>query len=128
MLGLQHDIFLPLRLKGEKKAASKDAPPTTCPSLVRRVKAVGLRPRLVMSTPAVDFMDRVVSRDPSRRVPFSEELTFTNSDTTGVTWMLNDEVLSLPPMLAPQCPFLSHPCTPPPPAPPSSPREIFAHL
>ena len=29
----------------------------------------------------VDFEDRVVSRDPSRRVPFSSELTFTNSHT-----------------------------------------------
>mmetsp|Transcript_8375 Transcript_8375/g.10006 ORF Transcript_8375/g.10006 Transcript_8375/m.10006 type:complete len:2211 (+) Transcript_8375:271-6903(+) len=67
--------------------------PDGYPLLSRKVVAKGLRPRLIMSTAIVDFGDRVVSRDPNRRVPFSSEVSFNNSSSTGVTWMLDDKML-----------------------------------
>lgn len=100
---MEHDFILPLKLKGEKKGTSPrngsdskgaaSEKPSSCMTLVRSVRGLGMRPRLVMSTGCVDFKDRIVATDPSRRTPFSTELTFTNSSTTGVAWGLNDEVL-----------------------------------
>ena len=57
------------------------------------MRGVGLRPKIVMSKTVVDFEDRVVPRDPSRRVPFSDEVTFTNHHLAGITWSLDDSCL-----------------------------------
>ena len=68
-------------LVGNADPASSPRPPTSA------------RPKIVMSKTVVDFEDRVVPRDPSRRVPFSDEVTFTNHHLAGLTWSLDDACL-----------------------------------
>ena len=77
------DFELPLAFQ-----ASADAS-----RLRKRVRGTGLRPKIVMSKTVVDFEDRVVPRDPSRRVPFSDEVQFTNHHLAGITWELDDTML-----------------------------------
>ena len=79
-----HAFDLPLRFSGVPR------PPV---HLIRKVAGQGLRPKLVMSTAIADFGDRVVSRDPARRVPFSDELEFTNAHSHGISWELDDALL-----------------------------------
>eukprot|EP01041_Mallomonas_annulata_P004748 gene4748-9429_t len=54
------------------------------------VTAEGLQSRLSVSTFCIDFGDRVVSRDPSSRMTYFKEFTFTSVDTTSTR--LNFEI------------------------------------
>ena len=75
-----HDFGLPLNFQGIQSDVS----------LRRQVTATGLKPKLLMSTTNVDFEDRVVQRDPSRRMPYTSELTFTNDSQEGLAWEIDD--------------------------------------
>lgn len=69
-------------------------------SLSRPVTAEGLLSRLHVSAYTIDFHDRVVSRDPSSRMSYFEEVTFKNIDTSaGLSYEIReiqDEALSAP--------------------------------
>jgi hypothetical protein len=78
-----NDFMLPLMFQG----ISTDG------SLKRQITATGLKPRLIMSETTCDFEDRVVQRDPGRRIPYTKELTFTNDTSDGVSWELDDNAL-----------------------------------
>jgi hypothetical protein len=75
-----HAFELPLRLVGVN---------TSQPSLQRVVSGSGLKPRLLVSSTAVDFGERVVSRDRIKKAPYSKEITLTNDDGESLSWELD---------------------------------------
>jgi hypothetical protein len=78
-----HDFQVPLRFQGIP----------TDSSLKRDVVAVGVKPRLIMSSTVSDFEDKVVQRDPGRRIPYTKELTFKNDSKEGISWNMDDASL-----------------------------------
>ncbi|CAM9239147.1 unnamed protein product [Phaeothamnion confervicola] len=54
------------------------------------VLARGLKPAIVFSTLALEFGDRVVSRDPSQLRPYSGEVTARNDSAAPIIWALDD--------------------------------------
>lgn len=78
-----HDFMFPLMFQGIPHDAS----------MKRQVNSIGVKPRLIMSSTCADFEDKVVQRDPGRRIPYTTELTFKNDSDKGISWLLDDTTL-----------------------------------
>ena len=46
-----------------------------------------------MNSTVADFEDKVVQRDPGRRIPYTKELTFKNDSKEGISWNMDDTSL-----------------------------------
>ena len=77
------EFNLPISLTGIEKQ--------TC--LSRVIYAEGIKPRLILSSTSIDFGERVIPRDTSRKIPYNLELKITNDDDQPLSWAISDAPL-----------------------------------
>ena len=61
------------------------------------VVAEGLQPKLLVSSTIVDFGSQIVLNERVKKIPYTMEITFTNSDVQPLEWVLGKPQSVLPP-------------------------------
>ena len=80
----KHAFELPVSLAGSTGEPAEDD------NLMRAIVAAGLRPRLVVSTPRIEFGSKIVLRNNAVKIPYAMEIELTNNDQDGLQWAIGE--------------------------------------